>query len=134
MKKIFTILLLLLLLLAGCGQRKTEKSLGVDLVLQQDIDIKINNIQLLQETDKQLNGKYKERPLKIIDGIKYKVDEYETAKGEIGYFITIKREDDKGIYTKVIATGIDKTNFEHDWIFNKIIKAVPFISSTSTQE
>lgn len=76
------------------------------------------------DIDRQDNGKYKRQDKKIIDGVEYKVHEYSTSKyipndvntiNEIGYTIFITKEEDKKIYQKAIATGVQKEDREFDW-------------------
>jgi predicted transcriptional regulator YdeE len=110
MKKL--LLILILLFLSGCS---LQPPFGAGLTLDQKIDAQISTIKTLMETDKQLNGKYKQRALQIFDGVSYKVDEYETAKGEIGYIISMSKEDASGIYSKVVATGVQASDFQYDW-------------------
>ena len=122
MTKLFTIFFTILFL-TGCGN---PVNLGA--TLDQKIDTEIDNIQALQESDKQPNGKYKQRPLEIKDKVEYTVNEYETSKGEIGYTVLITKEENNKVYQKVIATGVDKKGLEYDW---KLISET-FINSTST--
>ena len=86
------------------------------------------------KTDLQDNGKYKQQDEKEIDGVKYRTDEYETSKGEIGYTITLTKEEDGKVYKKAISTGVQKEDREYDWtlIKDNIVIEEPFISSTST--
>lgn len=93
------ILIALLLLGFGCSS-----NLGAT---NQQIDAKI--IELSQVSA------YKEMPWTTVDGVKYKVDEYQTPKGERGYWITAIKEVGGVGYSKVIAEGVDKTKLEHDW-------------------
>ena len=71
------------------------------------------------KTDLQDNGKYKRQDEKEIDGVKYRTDEYETSKGEIGYTITLTKEEDSKVYQKAISTGVQKEDREYDWTLIK---------------
>ena len=101
----------------------------------EDVDVviadKVAEIQTLQETDKQQNGKYKYRKKEIVKPLNtpetsYQVDEYETAKGERGYIITIEKTEGERTYRMATSTGIFKNQFDYDW---KIIKNL--IASTT---
>ena len=71
------------------------------------------------KTDLQDNGKYKRQDEKEIDGVKYRTDEYETSKGEIGYTITMTKEENGKVYKKAISTGVQKLDREYDWVLIK---------------
>ena len=81
-------------------------------------------LQSLMETDKQPNGKYKYRPLEIVQPLNsemtsYQIDEYETSKGEIGYTVYIEKTEGNLTYRMATSTGILKNQFDYKW---KIIK------------
>ena len=88
------------------------------------ISDKVAEIQTLQETDKQANGKYKYRPKEIVKPLNtpettYEIREHENSKGEIGYTIYIEKTEGDITYRMATSTGIYKKEFDFDW---KIIK------------
>ena len=81
---------------------------------------KVIDIQTLMETDKQPNGKYKYRPLEIVQPLNsemtsYQIDEYETSKGEIGYTVYIEKTEGNLTYRMATSTGILKNQFDYKW-------------------
>ena len=84
------------------------------------------------KTDLQKNGKYKRQDEKEIDGVKYRTDEYETAFGEIGYTVTITKEENGKIYKKAISTGVQKEDREYDWILINDNNIFDIATSTPT--
>lgn len=92
--------------------------------IPKDTDIviadKISNIQNLQETNKQANGKYKYRPKEIVqplfsDKTSYEVHEYEAPGFQLGYIIYIEKTQGDITYQKAIATGVSAKEFGFDW-------------------
>ena len=83
------------------------------------------------ETDLQPNGKYKQKNKTVYKGIEYEVHEYETAKGEIGYTLFITKEENDKIYKRTIATGVEKSNREQNWI---LVQDNTFKIATTTNE
>ena len=93
---------------------------------------KLIDIQSLMETDKQPNGKYKYRPLEIVQPLNsemtsYEVHEYETPKSEIGYTIYVEKTVGNITYLMATSTGVEKKIRDFDWRFVKDLTA----SSTS---
>jgi len=89
------------------------------------------------EIDKQPNGKYKRQAERMINGVKYRVDEYETSKGEIGYTITITKEQGNKIYRRAVSTGVEKASREFDWRLikdNTIVATATTTTATTTQQ
>jgi len=85
---------------------------------------KVLEIQTLQETDRQPNGKYKYRPKEILKPLftpetSYEIHEHENSKGEIGYTIYIEKTVDDITYKMATSTGIYKNEFDFDW---KVVK------------
>lgn len=111
----------LLFSLTGCARDLGRQT------LDKKIDLEVSRLQTELNLNRQSNGKYKKLPDKIVNGIKYRTDEYETAYKDIGYWITITKENNQ-IWQKVIATGILKSELEHDWIYIADV----YKSSTST--
>lgn len=85
------------------------------IVQEQNILEDTDIIRSLIESDRQPNGKYKRRDEQVIRGVTYRVDEYD-ASGNLGYIVTITKEEDGIIYQQKIATGVEKVYREHDWI------------------
>lgn len=118
MKKII-ILLVSTIILSGCS---SDQIAGAILVDSELFAIEIIAIQELQETDKQLNGKYKRRDKYIISGVEYETHEYETPNGEIGYITYLTKDEDGKIYKKAIVTGVEQER-GHDWyLINSVVE------------
>ena len=113
-------LLILLILLTGC----TSVPLAGKISIEDKINNKIERIESLMEKDKQDNGKYKRRDIKIGE-VDYPVSEYETSKGEVGYIIYVTEETEDGIYKQIIATGVNAKNYEQDLIFTPNSTSTP---------
>lgn len=117
------LLIILLFSLTGCVNK-----MGAGELLDVKIDNRIDEIKKLQESDKQPNGKYKERAWETVDGVKYKVDEYEKPDGEVGYWITVIKDDNTGTYQKVIKKNDTKISWQ-----TIIDKTIDISKSTSTK-
>lgn len=83
-------LLIILLLLAGCSQ--PEVNLGGP--LDNAINSKLSTISTAQESYKTVDGKYRYVAPETIGDLTYTINEYETAKGEVGYQVVITRRVD----------------------------------------
>ena len=95
----------------------TEK-VGSDIqimTVDEKISTELVSYENIIKTDLQDNGKYKRQDEKEIDGVKYRTDEYETSKGEIGYTITMTKEENGKVYRKAISTGVQQKDREYDW-------------------
>ncbi len=94
------------------------------------LDRDLSDLEQIIKSDLQNNGKYKRRELKTINGVGYEVHEYKTPEGEVGYVIYMTREDDNGIYKKVVNSGVE-TYREKDWFM--ILDKTPYTNTTSTK-
>jgi len=92
--------------------------------------VNIETLEMIIESDRQNNGKYKKLSRRTINGIDYDFSEYETSKGEVGYVIYLTKEDKDGIYKKVANYG-PETYREKDWF--TYLDKTPFERTTSTQ-
>lgn len=101
-------------------------------ITEDEINKEIEKIKDKMENNKQPNGKYKRRDKELINGVEYEVHEYETPKGEIGYVIYMTKEDDDGIYKKVINSG-PETYREKDW-YTVLDKTIIDDTSSSTPQ
>jgi len=125
-KSVITISVIVLSLLTLAFLTLKPQTFKGDILLTQT---DLNNLITQIQTDLQPNGKYKYQPPKTLNGITYQVNEYETPKGEYGYWIVMKKIEqisklnattskselvDK-VLTKSIGYGVDINNLTYDW-------------------